>query len=146
MDSNTLVPLRWLPPECILYRRFTAESDIWSFGVLLWEIFSYGQIPWHAYANAEVLDVIESGRLLAQPERCPTEIYTNLITRCWATRPSDRITAHEICEILESYFDQATGYCNLSVPAGVERTITSTTTISLDGYDNGNTDTMTTTL
>lgn len=54
MDSHTLVPLRWLPPESIVYRKFTVESDMWSFGVLLWEIFSGGQVPWYMYSNIEV--------------------------------------------------------------------------------------------
>jgi serine/threonine protein kinase len=54
-DNNTLVPLRWLAPECIVYRRFTTESDVWAYGVLLWEIFSYGAVPWHSYSNTQVL-------------------------------------------------------------------------------------------
>lgn len=49
-----MLPIRWMPPESILYRKFTAESDVWSFGVVLWEIFTYGQQPWYQLSNAEV--------------------------------------------------------------------------------------------
>lgn len=49
-----MLPIRWMPPESILYRKFTTESDVWSFGVLLWEIFAYGKQPWYQLSNAEV--------------------------------------------------------------------------------------------
>lgn len=57
-----MLPIRWMPPESILYRKFTTESDIWSFGVVLWEIFTYGKQPWYQLSNAEV-----TGRLPPPP-------------------------------------------------------------------------------
>ena len=49
-----MLPIRWMPPESIMYRKFTTESDIWSFGVVLWEIFTFGKQPWYQLSNSEV--------------------------------------------------------------------------------------------
>lgn len=54
VGGRTMLPIRWMPPESILYRKFTTESDIWSFGVVLWEIFTYGKQPWYQLSNTEV--------------------------------------------------------------------------------------------
>lgn len=54
VGGHTLLPVRWMPPESIMYRKFTDESDVWSFGVVLWEIFSFGKQPWYGHSNQEV--------------------------------------------------------------------------------------------
>lgn len=53
-----MLPIRWMPPESIMYRKFTTESDVWSLGVVLWEIFTYGKQPWYQLSNNEVHLVI----------------------------------------------------------------------------------------
>lgn len=54
VGGHTMLPIRWMPPESIMYRRFTTESDVWSLGVVLWEIFTYGKQPWYQLSNNEV--------------------------------------------------------------------------------------------
>lgn len=54
VGGHTMLPIRWMPPESIMYRKFTTESDIWSLGVVLWEIFTYGKQPWYQLSNNEV--------------------------------------------------------------------------------------------
>ena len=53
-----MLPIRWMPPESVLYRKFSIESDVWSFGVVLWEIFSYGRQPWFELSNMEVINCV----------------------------------------------------------------------------------------
>ncbi|XP_051164112.1 tyrosine-protein kinase transmembrane receptor Ror [Leptopilina boulardi] len=84
VQSKSLLPVRWMPPESILYGKFTTESDVWSFGVVLWEIYSYGLQPYYGYNNQEVIDMIRSRQLLPCPEECPAVIYS-LMLECWST-------------------------------------------------------------
>ena len=101
--SQALLPVRWLPPESFLYRKFTIESDLWSYGVVLWEIFSYGKQPWFQYSNHEVISHILNGNILECPENCPNDLYA-LMKKCWMKLPSDRTTIenmkHHIAEML----------------------------------------------
>ncbi|XP_055350850.1 NT-3 growth factor receptor-like [Paramacrobiotus metropolitanus] len=90
VGEQALLPVRWMPPESVVYRRFTVESDVWSFGVVLWEIFTYGKQPWYAFSNYEVIKQIKEGALLEQPCKCPESVY-KLMLRCWKRSPSDRI-------------------------------------------------------
>ncbi len=87
--KSTPVPLRWLAPESICHNKISVYSDIWSFGVLLWEIFSFGARPYSDLSNAEVVRDVLSGRVLSCPDRCPQDIY-DLMMKCWNLSPSKR--------------------------------------------------------
>ena len=78
-----------MPPESCLYGKFTTESDVWSFGVVLWEIFSFGAQPYAGYSNTEVIEMVRSRQLLPCPANCPSHIYAMML-ECWAEGPSQR--------------------------------------------------------
>lgn len=71
LQPKTMLPIRWMPPEAIAYGKFTTDSDIWSFGVVLWEIFSYGLQPYYGFSNQEVMEMVRKRQLLPCPEDCP---------------------------------------------------------------------------
>lgn len=71
LQPKTLLPIRWMPPEAITYGKFSSDSDIWSFGVVLWEMFSYGLQPYYGFSNQEVMEMVRKRQLLPCPEDCP---------------------------------------------------------------------------
>ncbi|XP_058862195.1 high affinity nerve growth factor receptor isoform X2 [Acipenser ruthenus] len=95
VGGRTMLPIRWMPPESIMYRKFTTESDIWSFGVVLWEIFTCGKQPWYQLSNNEAIECITQGRELERPRTCPQEIYF-IMQGCWQREPQQRLTIKEI--------------------------------------------------
>ncbi|KAK0183194.1 hypothetical protein PV327_001259 [Microctonus hyperodae] len=103
VQSKSLLPVRWMPPESILYGKFTTESDVWSFGVVLWEIYSYGLQPYYGYNNQEVIDMIRSRQLLPCPEDCPTMIYS-LMIECWHEVANRRPQFPEIHHRLHNWY------------------------------------------
>lgn len=83
------MPLRWMAPEGVLNYRFTVETDIWSFGVVLWEIFSFGSRPHEGCSDEEVMDHIREHVLLPCPADCPARIFV-LMKECWDILPPSR--------------------------------------------------------
>ncbi|KAM9701029.1 tyrosine-protein kinase SYK isoform 4-T4 [Dama dama] len=75
-------PVKWYAPECINYYKFSSKSDVWSFGVLMWEAFSYGQKPYRGMKGSEVSAMLEKGERMGCPAGCPREMY-ELMTLCW---------------------------------------------------------------
>ncbi|XP_036087869.1 NT-3 growth factor receptor isoform X1 [Rousettus aegyptiacus] len=101
VGGHTMLPIRWMPPESIMYRKFTTESDVWSFGVILWEIFTYGKQPWFQLSNTEVIECITQGRVLERPRVCPKEVY-DVMLGCWQREPQQRLSIKEIYRILHA--------------------------------------------
>ncbi|XP_019566757.2 high affinity nerve growth factor receptor isoform X1 [Rhinolophus sinicus] len=95
VGGRTMLPIRWMPPESILYRKFTTESDVWSFGVLLWEIFTYGKQPWYQLSNTEAIECITQGRELERPRACPPEVYA-IMRGCWQREPQQRHSIKDV--------------------------------------------------
>ncbi|KAG6453049.1 tyrosine-protein kinase transmembrane receptor Ror [Manduca sexta] len=102
VQSKSLLPVRWMPPESILYGKFTTESDIWSYGVVLWEIYSYGLQPYYGYSNQEVISMVRGGELLAAPAACPPPMYA-LMRDCWKHTPHRRPNFEEIVNRIQEW-------------------------------------------
>lgn len=90
-NVNLKLPIAWCAPECINYLRFTSSSDVWAYGVTLWEMFSYGFQPWAALTGQQILEAIDEPNFqrLEQPEYCPKDYYT-LMLKCWQHDPNKR--------------------------------------------------------
>ncbi|NXD18239.1 PTK7 kinase, partial [Nothocercus nigrocapillus] len=94
------IPLRWMPPEAVLEDEFSTKSDVWSFGVLMWEVFMNGDMPYSTLADDEVLAGLQSGKTkLPQPEGCPVRL-AKLMQRCWSPSPKDRPSFGELATTL----------------------------------------------
>ncbi|NP_766086.2 protein-tyrosine kinase 2-beta isoform 3 [Mus musculus] len=101
--SVTRLPIKWMSPESINFRRFTTASDVWMFAVCMWEILSFGKQPFFWLENKDVIGVLEKGDRLPKPELCPPVLYT-LMTRCWDYDPSDRPRFTElVCSLSDIY-------------------------------------------
>lgn len=82
-------PVKWSPPEVLHYNKFSSKSDVWSFGVLMWEVFSEGRTPFGNRPNPEVVDEVTQGVRLYKPHKAPTNIY-KIMYKCWHERPQGR--------------------------------------------------------
>ncbi|XP_065826968.1 uncharacterized protein [Oscarella lobularis] len=99
-SKRGFLPFKWMSIEAILDRTFTPESDVWSFGVVLWEIFTLGGHPYPAVADDQLVDCLKAGYRMDKPHsRCPDEIY-ELMKRCWQPERRDRPTMSHLIDRL----------------------------------------------
>ncbi|XP_026209945.1 tyrosine-protein kinase Lck [Anabas testudineus] len=95
-------PIKWTAPEAINYGIFTIKSDVWSFGILLTEIVTYGRIPYPGMSNPEVIQNLERGYRMPKPENCPDGLY-NVMSMCWRESADDRPTFEYLRSVLEDF-------------------------------------------
>ncbi|KAG0410583.1 hypothetical protein HPB47_012298 [Ixodes persulcatus] len=88
-SEHDAIPIRWMPLEAILYNKFTVESDVWAFGVVVWEIFSFALQPYYGMTHEEVVAFVKEGNSLGCPEGAPQPAYA-LMRACWNRKPSAR--------------------------------------------------------
>uniref|UniRef100_A0A8D0DWT0 Tyrosine-protein kinase n=1 Tax=Salvator merianae TaxID=96440 RepID=A0A8D0DWT0_SALMN len=105
---GTKYPIKWSAPEVFAYNRFSTKSDIWSFGVLMWEIFSEGKIPYENRTNAEVVEDINAGLRLYKPRLASSTIYT-LMRHCWS-----EVRPLTFANLYRNYNDRAQYCCDQS--------------------------------
>ncbi|KAK2164475.1 hypothetical protein LSH36_63g09001 [Paralvinella palmiformis] len=99
-NKSKKLPLKWLAPEVLRNYVFTTETDVWSYGVLLWEIFTYGREPYDQVPSAQVASFLEGGMRLNKPDVASTEIYS-LMKSCWDSDPQKRPSFNEISSRLK---------------------------------------------
>ncbi|XP_064194519.1 inactive tyrosine-protein kinase transmembrane receptor ROR1-like isoform X1 [Anguilla rostrata] len=121
------LPVRWMSPEAIACGTFTTDSDIWAFGVVLWEIFSFGLQPYCGFSSQEVVDVVHQRQLLACPPSCPACLY-GLMVECWREGPAQRPRFRDIHSRLRAW-GALSSHTSSTTPSGGNAT-TQTTSLS----------------
>ena len=104
-DEHDAIPVRWMPLESILYNKYTIESDVWAFGVCLWEIFSFALQPYYGMTHEEVVKYIKEGHVLQCPENTPRSLY-ELMKQCWVRKPASRPGFREIHRTLDEIYSE----------------------------------------
>ncbi|XP_050056431.1 proto-oncogene tyrosine-protein kinase ROS isoform X5 [Aphis gossypii] len=112
-EGEALLPVRWMSPESLVDGVFTSQSDVWAFGVLLWEIMSLGQQPYPGLSNINVMYHVQHGGRLEKPINCPRPLY-NLMVKCWSNLPEKRPKFSYCLKVLKSYIAMPLDYVNIS--------------------------------
>ncbi|XP_039224236.1 tyrosine-protein kinase Tec isoform X3 [Crotalus tigris] len=99
-SSGAKFPVKWCPPEVFNYSRFSSKSDVWSFGVLMWEVFTEGKMPFETNTNYEVVTMITQGHRLFRPKLASKNIY-DLMVKCWHEKPEGRPTFQDLLHMIE---------------------------------------------
>ncbi|XP_036403964.1 tyrosine-protein kinase BTK [Megalops cyprinoides] len=93
-------PVRWSPPEVLLYCKFSSKSDIWAFGVLMWEVYTLGRMPYERLNNTEIVEKVSGGLRLYRPQLANERIYS-IMTACWHEKAEERPTFQDLVGIIQ---------------------------------------------
>nr|XP_021537255.1 fibroblast growth factor receptor 1 isoform X4 [Neomonachus schauinslandi] len=115
--TNGRLPVKWMAPEALFDRIYTHQSDVWSFGVLLWEIFTLGGSPYPGVPVEELFKLLKEGHRMDKPSNCTNELYM-MMRDCWHAVPSQRPTFKQLVEDLDRIVALTSNqeYLDLSVP------------------------------
>nr|XP_039259723.1 tyrosine-protein kinase TXK-like [Styela clava] len=92
-------PIKWAAPEVLNYTKFSSKSDVWAFGILMWEIFSGGKMPYLGMGNGDVVEQVGQGYRLERPGHCPHDVYS-IMKKCWELEPEKRPSFDNLISIL----------------------------------------------
>uniref|UniRef100_A0A7N6A7S4 Fibroblast growth factor receptor n=1 Tax=Anabas testudineus TaxID=64144 RepID=A0A7N6A7S4_ANATE len=115
--TNGRLPVKWMAPEALFDRIYTHQSDVWSYGVLLWEIFTLGGSPYPGIPVEELFKLLKEGHRMDKPANCTHELYM-IMRECWHAVPSQRPTFRQLVEDLDRVLSMTSTdeYLDLSVP------------------------------
>uniref|UniRef100_A0A2K5R1W3 Fibroblast growth factor receptor n=1 Tax=Cebus imitator TaxID=2715852 RepID=A0A2K5R1W3_CEBIM len=115
--TNGRLPVKWMAPEALFDRVYTHQSDVWSFGVLMWEIFTLGGSPYPGIPVEELFKLLKEGHRMDKPANCTNELYM-MMRDCWHAAPSQRPTFKQLVEDLDRILTLTTNeeYLDLSQP------------------------------
>uniref|UniRef100_A0A4W3J9S3 receptor protein-tyrosine kinase n=1 Tax=Callorhinchus milii TaxID=7868 RepID=A0A4W3J9S3_CALMI len=138
------IPIRWTAPEAIAYRKFTSASDVWSYGVVMWEVMSYGERPYWEMSNQDVIKAIDEGYRLPAPMDCPAVLH-QLMLDCWQKARGDRPKFGQIVNILDKLIRNPSNLktlandaaCSLQDPCTPDSSAVTTLEDWLDGIKMG---------
>uniref|UniRef100_A0A8C7GD07 Tyrosine-protein kinase n=1 Tax=Oncorhynchus kisutch TaxID=8019 RepID=A0A8C7GD07_ONCKI len=99
-------PIKWTAPESLAYNKFSIKSDVWAFGVLLWEIATYGMSPYPGIDLSQVYELLEKDYRMDRPEGCPEKVY-QLMRACWKWNPTERPSFAETHQAFETMFQES---------------------------------------
>lgn len=110
--SKGALPVRWMAPECLYLQVFTTKSDVWAFGILLWEIVTLGSTPYPGLSAQEVIRHVRDGQVMGQPVHCRWELY-RVMRSCWNPDPNERPSFTELSSDLDKLIKLNAGYIDL---------------------------------
>ncbi|XP_035207617.1 tyrosine kinase receptor Cad96Ca-like, partial [Stegodyphus dumicola] len=110
--SEGRLPIRWMAPESLYDNIYTTKTDVWSFGVVMWEIVTLGSTPYPGMAAADVLRKVKEGFRLEKPEHCKREVY-NIMFYCWDRDPNKRPSFTELVQLLDKLLISENDYIEL---------------------------------
>ncbi|XP_076023761.1 tyrosine-protein kinase Tec [Genypterus blacodes] len=100
-SSGAKFPVKWSPPEVFNFCKYSSKSDIWSYGVLMWEVFTEGRMPFELNPNHEVVTLVTQGHRLYRPKKATPVIY-DIMQLCWQERPEERPSFSKLCLLISS--------------------------------------------
>lgn len=112
--SSTRVPIRWMAVESLFNNTYTLQSDVWSFGILLWEIFTLGGTPYSSIDSQQLFTYLKDGHRLRKPRLCDQDMYAMML-QCWNDIPERRPTIDELTARLQRMLENSQVYMNISV-------------------------------
>jgi len=107
-SKGQMIPVRWSAPEVVTDGLYSSKSDVYSFGVVMWEVFSFGSVPFGGVSNIEVVQLVMQGVILPKPQGC-SEVLYKLMQECWITNPDARADFKHVSEVLDALWKDSGG-------------------------------------
>ena len=119
--KGTAIPVRWTAPEALMERKYTEKSDVWAFGVLMYEVFTAAATPYEGMTNEMVLVRVKGGYRLPCPPECPASVFTNVVAPCWGAAVGQRPTFHALAKTLNAAKGSGDAHKNLAMVIAVSQ-------------------------